>query len=457
MTGTAQLASPIGQAASSGEGPAGAGLDNGAAWGASAVPPGLGEGRAVGAAAAVGADSRSDFGAPPDLYADWKPAAQASQFGGSPEAPVAAGPARTKSGFGHGFGVGAGAGIGFGAVLAIGMVVSSLILGAMMAAAALAADGGGTQQYQVVWGDAAAGVAVRAISVTGTILADASDGTVADGGVYGYEIADQLDALSADDSPGVIMVLNTPGGSVNGSMAIADAVTRYKERTGHKVIAIVEGMSASGGMLSMAGADKIYADHGSIIGSIGVIFGPLEYYDGVVAVDGGILSGGVTTSGGISVEYITSGEGKDFGNPYRKATAAEKAMIGKIVDADYDAFVTRVAVGRSIDEKTIRNTLGAQVFSAQDAVKNGLIDAELGRDEAFRQAAADLGVDPDDMRVEAPAAANLISQLLFGASARVPGQAPPLASSDGLSLAASVCGKSPKNIVFYGNLSGLCD
>ena len=49
----------------------------------------------------------------------------------------------------------------------------------------------------------------------------------------------------------------------------------------------VQGMSASGGVYSTAPADVIYADHGSIIGSIGVIYGPFEHYDGVVATSGG--------------------------------------------------------------------------------------------------------------------------------------------------------------------------
>ena len=68
---------------------------------------------------------------------------------------------------------------------------------------------------------------------------------------------------------------------------------RCLDATGKPVVAYVSGISASGGMYAMAGADEIYADHGTLIGSIGVIFGPFVTYNDVRAIDGGILGGGV--------------------------------------------------------------------------------------------------------------------------------------------------------------------
>ena len=128
---------------------------------------------------------------------------------------------------------------------------------------------------ETVWGEATPTSRLIAVPVTGVILGGASDGATFGGSTYGYEVADTIDALEADDADGLILELNTPGGTIYGSRAIADAVERYQERTGHQVMAHVQGMSASGGVYAMAGADQIVADHGSLVGSIGVVMGPV--------------------------------------------------------------------------------------------------------------------------------------------------------------------------------------
>ncbi|MCL1838003.1 MAG: S49 family peptidase [Propionibacteriaceae bacterium] len=357
-----------------------------------------------------------------------------------------------RKGFGYGFGAGSGFGIGFGTVLSIGMMVSTL-LAVVILAAVVPGDSGA--RYEVIWGDYTAANTVRAININGTIMADARDGTTSFGGTYGYEIADIIDQIKAEDSAGLLLVLNTPGGSINGSWAIAEAVTRYQERTGHKVVAIVQGMSASGGMLAMAGVDQIIADYGSIVGSIGVIMGPFEYYDQVTSIDGGLLNGGVTASGGITQEYITQGWGKDAGNPFRKLTTDERAMLTNLIASDYQKFVAHVAAGRKLSTETITNDFGASLFSGDDAVKNGLIDAVMGRNEAFSAAATTMGLNPADTRFIAPAMPSFIDQLL-GANARIPGVAPVLSSDPTLRLSATLCGTSPTTLAYYGDAAALC-
>ena len=159
------------------------------------------------------------------------------------------------------------------------------------------------------------------------ILADSGDGSTLTGGTYGYEIASQLDALKSEDAAGLLLLVNTPGGSINGSKAMADAIERYQQRTGKKVVVHVQGMSASGGMYAMAGADEIIADYGSLIGSIGVIFGPFEQYKDVKATTGTLFTEGYVTTGGIEYGYLTEGKDKDFGNPFREMRAEERAVL----------------------------------------------------------------------------------------------------------------------------------
>ena len=73
----------------------------------------------------------------------------------------------------------------------------------------------------------------------------------------------------------------------------------------------------------MAGADQIVADHGSLVGSIGVVMGPFQRFRDVTGIPGSLLEPGVTTEGGVTEEYLTRGRGKDFGNPFREMTDEE--------------------------------------------------------------------------------------------------------------------------------------
>lgn len=374
----------------------------------------------------------------------WQPGYAAPILPAPPTAP-------DKGSFKRGFGAGAGAGLGLGLALVVGMVISSMILGLLAGLAVAGADTGSTTR--TLWGSPTATHTVRAIYVTGTILADASDGATFTGGTYGYQIADQIDSMTTEESAGLVLIMNTPGGTINGSKAIADAVYRYQQRTSQKVIAIVQGMSASGGMYAMAGADEIIADHGSLIGSIGVIMGPFERYKDVKGTTGTILESGVQTSGGIEEEYLTMGRGKDFGNPYRDMSTEERAVMMAGLQNIYDDFVDWVATSRRLSPEFVTDTLGAHIFDPATAVKHGLIDEELGMNDAYYEAAAAMGVDPTDTRIITPAPPTMLEQLL-GAENRVPGHARVL--QPGETPSAVICGRTPTALVYHGEPAAVC-
>jgi protease-4 len=330
-------------------------------------------------------------------------------------------------------------------------VLSALIVGLL----AGAGSGAATLPSKVVWGSPGASNVIWAFSVSGTILAGPDDGSTLTGGTYGYELAAAIDSFGPDDAAGLLLVMNTPGGTINGSKAIADAVTRYQERTGKKVVALVEGMSASGGMYAMAGADEIIADHGSLIGSIGVIYGPLSRYKDVTAITGSLLEGGVVTSGGITQEYLTMGRGKDFGNPFRDITDEEREVFTGAIENMYDDFVAHVAAERGLTRDFITETLGAHVFDTETALKHGLVDRQLGIMDAYARAAEVMGVDPDDAVIVADAEPSLIDQLL-GAQARVRGHAAAEQVPVGGRASASICSTAPSVLAFHGDLGGVC-
>jgi protease IV len=241
-----------------------------------------------------------------------------------------------------------------------------------------------------------------AVRVEGVILGERRSESWFDVGlVYGYEIRDELrKAAREDDIAGVVLILSTPGGTIFGSQAIAEGVQEYQAATGKPVLAFVAGISASGGVWGMAPADRILADHGSLIGSIGVIMGPFTFYDGVIATEGGLFGGGITTTDGITIEYITAGRSKDVGNPFRPLTDEERHVFQDGIDAEYDAFVRHVAEQRDIAESRIRDEMGALIFDNAMAEAFGLIDGTADMYTAFDELASMVGLPPGDWRLD---------------------------------------------------------
>ena len=133
-------------------------------------------------------------------------------------------------------------------------------------------------------------------------------------------------------------------------------------------------MSASGGMYAMAPAARIISDHGTMVGSIGVIFGPFQRYREVTGLTGNLLQSGVQTSGGITSEYLAQGTGKDFGNPYRDMTEEEREVYTNGLAAEYRQFVDFVAEHRGIEAQRIKDELGAYMFDPATAMDKGLVD-----------------------------------------------------------------------------------
>jgi protease-4 len=293
-----------------------------------------------------------------------------------------------------------------------GIVVIGLVsCGVASVAGAGAAAGGGkhakTKTSETLYGREESANSIVQVDIKGPILThrpkdDASFFNAISAVTYGYEVKEQLlDAAKDEKVKAVMLFVTTPGGSIVGSQAIHDGVLAVKA-AGKPVVAYVDTISASGGVWSTAGADKIFADNGSLIGSVGVNFGNWFYYEDPVALDGGIFGGGVETRGGVRTGFVGAGLGKDLGNPFRPMTDREKALLNETADGFYQMFLDHVVTYRKMDRQKLIEYYGAMIFGNAGAEQRGYIDGTKTFQETIAFIADQAGIEGDDWKLVSP-------------------------------------------------------
>lgn len=330
---------------------------------------------------------------------------------------------------------------------------------AVIAAAGSAATEDLTTSHKVAWGEEDAAGTLLAIDINGVILGEQLDLTgfsslLQEGLTYGYDVKEELIKAAEDDTiAGVILMIDSPGGTIFGSQAIADGVSEYKEKTGKPVIAYVGGTAASGSYWAAVSTDEILADHGTAIGSIGVIYGPFKYYQDVVSEDGGAFMGGVVTQGGITTQYITAGTSKDIGNPYRQLSAAEVASLQETVNDSYEEFVSMVATHRGIEAEQIRTQIGAMIYGEKQAVERKLIDKVANKHQAFDELASKASLDLDDYKVIKKRAEGDFFSEVLGATTLALGSR----TAQSGTHTPITCTLTSQVLAFHGDISRLCN
>lgn len=183
---------------------------------------------------------------------------------------------------------------------------------------------------------------------------------------------------------GILLHMNTPGGTVVDSDNIYRMLKEYKSRYKVPVYAYIDGLCASGGMYISCAADQVYAGPTSIIGSVGVIIGP--FFNVVDTLNKlGVIS-----------KTITEGLDKDMMSPFRTWKPDEAAPLTAVTAYYYQQFVDIVtnAKPRMNKEKLI-NDYGAKVFDPITAQEYGYVDfANSSRDQALLALLHAAEVDP---------------------------------------------------------------
>lgn len=228
--------------------------------------------------------------------------------------------------------------------------------------------------------------------------------------VFGYSIKEQFSRAANDSSiNGVILEVDSPGGTITGSKAISDGIEYYKNQTKKPVYVHISGLGASGGYWAAAAGDQIISDAGSLIGSIGVIMGPFKYFNKVLSEGG--LGYSVLTEEGIETFNITAGEGKAIGDPYTRMTERERSVLQQGVNNEYDIFVNHVSSQRNITPQEVRERIGALVYDNRQALELKLIDSVGSREEAYVALAKAANVTEKDFQIVGERATDFWSEL----------------------------------------------
>ncbi|MFH1573687.1 MAG: signal peptide peptidase SppA [Acidobacteriota bacterium] len=177
----------------------------------------------------------------------------------------------------------------------------------------------------------------------------------------------------------VVVRVNSPGGGVAASQEIYEALMRFRNETKKKVVASLSTVGASGAYYVACAADRIFANPGSITGSIGVI---AEWYN----------YGDLLKWARLQSIVFKSGEYKDTGSPSRPLTDAEKAYFQNLLDNMHRQFIAAVAGGRNMAEEEIAPLADGRVFTGQEAVANGLVDQLGTLEDAVAEAARMAGI-----------------------------------------------------------------
>src|SRR5437868_4999240 len=167
------------------------------------------------------------------------------------------------------------------------------------------------------------------------------------------QVVSQLKKFADDDSiKAIILHVNSPGGGVAASEEIYREVKRIRDAKKKRIVASIETVGASGAYYVASASDKIYADKGSIVGSIGVIAQWVNYAE--------LLQWAKLKS-----ITLKAGEFKDTGNPAREMTPAEREYLQTLIDNMHTQFIQAVAEGRNVKETDIRVIANGKVWTGE--------------------------------------------------------------------------------------------
>jgi protease-4 len=206
-----------------------------------------------------------------------------------------------------------------------------------------------------------------------------------------------------DDSSikAIIIHVNSPGGGVAASEEIYREVKRLRTDKKKKVVVSIETVGASGAYYVASASDKIFADRGSIVGSIGVIAEWMNYGD-------------LLKWAKLKNVVIKTGEFKDTGNPARDLTPSEQAYMQELIDNMFGQFIKAVADGRGMKFDDVKSIANGKVWTGEQALSMKLIDNVGDFEAAVADTAKSVGIKGDPTLVRPDKDRKTLMDLLMG-------------------------------------------
>lgn len=211
------------------------------------------------------------------------------------------------------------------------------------------------------------------LEMDGTIASSYESGFFSSEATGASTLLKNLIALQNDnDIKGVIIKLNTPGGTVAMSQNIYNQIIKLRKTK--PVITVIDDMAASGGYYIASATDRIIAQEGSLTGSIGVIFSFMDYHDLLI------------NKLNVNQVVIKSGKFKDIGSGTRKMSEEERVLMQEIVDDSYAQFISAIIKGRierndsysaektELTKDSLASNADGRVFTGKLAKEKGFVD-----------------------------------------------------------------------------------
>lgn len=224
---------------------------------------------------------------------------------------------------------------------------------------------------------------IAVVPIEGTIQASTTtSGLYASNQGYNHDLlmkyVDKL--IDSSCNKGIILRLDTPGGTVYEADELYLKLKEYKEKTNRPIWAYMESQCCSGGVYIASSADEQYANRITTTGSIGVIISAYdmsELYEKL----------------GIKEVNIVSAKNKDMGTAGKPMTKEQLNIYQGIVDEYYEQFVNIVAEGRKMSVDEVKKLADGRIYTAKQAQENGLIDGIKGSEEFDAYVKEQSGVD----------------------------------------------------------------
>lgn len=237
------------------------------------------------------------------------------------------------------------------------------------------------------------------------------EGVIGEGTAYNANTKALIQQVKAwtesSNVKGIVVRVNSPGGAVSATQELYEALLEFRSGTdsqpGRPIVVSMGDIAASGGYYAAMAADKVFANEGTLTGSVGVIMSFLDYQG---------LQGKI----GITSRVVKSGEFKDIGSGSRPMTEEERQLLTDVVVDVYDQFLIAVvdgreqrvkqllnptnpdAVTRAEVEAHLRSYCDGRIFSGRQALEYGMIDEVGTLDDAIEAAAILAGVpDPENV------------------------------------------------------------